>query len=104
MKDIYKLKSLSFPTKIAIGSFVGGTLLFLGSFIFPAKTDYYLLGLLYVLAAILINFSLLIFLIYRLLTNPKLRKKTIMEVLFVISNIPIAFLYFFIIYNFNNLF
>ncbi|CAM4119884.1 hypothetical protein FLAN108750_11465 [Flavobacterium antarcticum] len=104
MKELYRLKSASIPIKIAVLSFIGGTLLFITSFLLTIKTDFIFLGFFYVLTSILVNFGLLAFLLYRLIMHSKLRQKAFSELLFVVANIPVALLYMYILYNYNNFF
>lgn len=92
-----KTIKLSFSTLFAIGSFVIGTLLFVLYQV--SKNDIILLsGCLYVLLASLFNGLLLLHLIYELLFFNQ-KEETFIKILILLSNIPIACLYFTLLFN-----
>ncbi len=90
--------NLPFSTKVAIVSFVLGTLLFLGYFVIDDEFLIMLYGFFYVIIAIIINLLLLIYLLYKWLENPLAKKEISNQVLILLVNIPIAILYFVIIF------
>lgn len=104
MKIYYQIKSESFPIQVAFYSFLGGTILFLIGLVIPLKSDFMILAMTYILVAIFANLTVVLALIIRLITSPPLRRKSSIEILILLTNIPIVALYFFIIYNQNNLF
>ncbi|WP_026977821.1 hypothetical protein [Flavobacterium tegetincola] len=93
------LKTLSLPIKIALFSFVIGTLLFISQFIYHNQFDLLVFGLFFVLLAVLVNFITLLYLIRKAFKAPSTNPKTTEEILTVLANIPIAALYIFIIFN-----
>lgn len=93
-KDFLKLP---FSIQIAILSFFIGTLLFACYFIFPKWDNIIFVGILYVIAAIIFNLIVLINLLIIFCTAPFQRKNCAIEIVIVLANIPIAFIYFSII-------
>lgn len=97
METINHFNYLSFSTKIALYSFGIGTTIFLLHLIVPNETSVLLLGLFFVLFAILFNGIVFLNLIYTLLTDSENREQTIIQILILLANIPIAALYFFLV-------
>lgn len=93
---------ISIPLKIALISFVLGTLLFISNFLFPNHFYILLSGFFFVLIAFLINFITLIYLIRKLFISKQINPKTTEEIVAILLNIPITALYLFIIFNQNN--
>jgi len=91
------LKNPSFSTWIAYGSFCIGTLFFGSHYLFPTSFDLFLYGFYYVIFALIVNLLLLFYLFSRWFEFPEQQKETKNEILILISNIPIAFTYFFIL-------
>lgn len=91
-----------FTTYLAIGSFGIGTLLFLIYMLNPNQT-LIKIGFCYVLCALLINTIALISLIIELLIHWKNRENIIIKMLILLANLPIAFLYLNIIFNYSHL-
>ena len=95
MSEIDTVSHTGFSTKLAIGSLIIGTLLFLSYELFP-NHSLIMAGLIYVLIAILLNTIILFHLLYELVVLPN-KEETLIRVLIVISNIPIACFYLSII-------
>ena len=93
-KDFLKLP---FSIQIAILSFLIGTLLFISYFIFPKWDNIIFIGILYVLAALFFNIIVLINLCVNFITEPFQRKNIALQMVIVLTNIPIALFYFSII-------
>lgn len=93
------LKSLSISQKIALVSFVGGTILFVTNLLFPWQFYVLAFGLFFVLLAFLVNFITLLYLIRKAFATPKISPQTSEEIGIILCNIPIAALYLFIIFN-----
>lgn len=104
MKNFINFTIFDNSTKIAAISFIIGTLLLIAHLIFKSAFIILLIGLFYVYLAVFINLIVLLFLIISLITNPKNRKSTIIKILIVLLNVPIAVAYFLIILNENSLF
>jgi hypothetical protein len=85
---------LPFSIQTAIISFLIGTLLFVSYFIFPKWDNIIFIGLLYVLAAIFFNMIVFINLLINFITEPSERKSILIQTAIVLTNIPIAFIYF----------
>lgn len=96
---IYKI---SIPIKIALYSFVIGTLLFTANFLFPNQFYIIISGLFFILLALLVNFIVLIYLIKKVLLSPVTNPKNTEELLAILANIPVTALYIFIIFNQNS--
>lgn len=88
---------LSFSTKIALFSFGIGTSIFLLHIIAPNEASVLLLGLFFVLFALLFNGIVFLNLIYTLITDSEDREHTVIQILILLANIPIAALYFFLV-------
>ena len=98
MVEIYRFKRASTPIKIAIVSFFIGTILFM-MYVFRVNHVYLVFGsFFFILIAILVNLISIIYLIKKWIINPKTRIQTVEEIAIVLANIPIAILYFFIIF------
>ena len=98
METNYQFKDLPFSTQLAIFSFGIGTLLFLTHFIFPNYFPILVFGYIYLLIAIVINIITFLYLIYQF-TKKLDTEDIIIRILILLSNIPIAFLYAYIVLN-----
>ena len=98
METNYQFKDLPFSTQLAIFSFGIGTLLFLTHFIFPNYFPILVFGYIYLLIAIVINIITFLYLIYQF-TKEQDTEDIIIRILILLSNIPIAFLYAYIVLN-----
>jgi len=87
-----KITKISFSTLFAIGSFLIGTLLFL-SFQITKNENLIYIGFFYVLLALFFNSLVLIHLVNRLIFYSE-KEETTIKILILLSNIPIAYLYF----------
>ena len=92
-----KLKKISFSTLFAMENFLIGTILFL-SFQITKNENLIYVGFFYVLLALFFNSLVLIHLVYRLLLYAE-KEETAIKILIVLSNIPIAYLYFTVTLN-----
>jgi len=81
---------------LAIISFSIGSLIFL-LFLFTKNTNLVFTGLIYVILAFFINLIALVTMIISLIINPKYRKQDFISILYLLSNVPIASLYFWIV-------
>lgn len=99
METINDYKYFSYSTKFALLSFVFGTTLFALFFILPNKEGILILGLIYVIFIAFFSIIMLLNLIFQLLTIPNERENIVIKILILISNIPIAILYFIFIVN-----
>lgn len=93
----YFLK-LPISTKIALISFTIGSLLFGAFFLIPSSENLIFIGLFYTLLAITLNGIVFLKLIYNWITDKENRNSTAKQGLVILANIPIAILYFFIIF------
>lgn len=96
METINHFNYLSYSTKIALYSFGIGTAIFLLHLISPSQ-NVFLLGLFFVLFALLFNGIVFLNLIYTLITDSENREQTVIQILILLANIPIAALYFFLV-------
>lgn len=99
-----KIKSESFPIQVTVCFFSIGTILFIACLLVPLDTELLILAFTYVFIAALTSTIIILKLIYIFITVPYRRLKTGQELAALLTNFPIAALYFFIIYNQNNLF
>ena len=91
-----------FSTPLAIGSFSIGTLILLLHLRLPHEEKILILGFFYVLIAGLINGIVLLDLLFHFTINRLQRELITIKILLLLINIPIAYLYFFIVsQNFN---
>lgn len=97
METINHFNYLSFSTKFALYSFGIGTTIFLLHLIAPEEDGILIIGLLFVIAAILFNSIIFLNLIYILITDSENREQTVIQILILLANIPIAALYFFLV-------
>lgn len=98
MEINYQFKDLPFSTQLAIVSFGIGTLLFLIHFIFPNFFAILIIGYIYLFLAILINIITFFYLVY-LFFKENDTEDIIIRILLLLANIPIAFLYAYIVLN-----
>ena len=96
-----KIEPLSTP--IAIGSFAIGTLFLMMYRMFPEASDVIVMtGIIYVLLALISNSLLFFYLFYHFVIHKSQRNHLVGKRLIMLSNIPIAILYLYlIIINFN---
>jgi hypothetical protein len=100
--DFYNTKNpTAFSTYLALLSFSIGTLLLVSHLVFPREEGILILGFFYVLFAILINSLSLLNLCYLFITEPENRETNAIRILILLSNIPIALLYFYIVIHKN---
>jgi hypothetical protein len=90
--------NLPISTKIALISFIIGTLLFGFYFLIPSSDYLFVIGLFYTLTAIAVNGIMFLKLIYVWIYEPTNRDLTEKQSLILLATIPIAILYFFIIF------
>lgn len=90
-------QSSKFSTQLALGSFVIGTLLLCIHLAVPDEEIILIIGFLYVLFAGFINGIVFLNLLFHFTLNPFQRENLAIKMLLLLSNIPIAFLYFFIL-------
>ena len=100
----YQSKSGILSTQIAITSFVIGTVIMLLGNLYPPKYFIIVIGLFYVAIALLVNAAMLLLLVYFFLKEEEHREYFAIKILILLANIPIAILYFCIVFNFNPLF
>lgn len=101
MEPINEFRYFPFSTKLAVFSFLIGTLIFGMFFIVPDHDGVIILGLIYIIFAVFFNSIMLLRLLYLLLTEPPAhREAIIVRMLILLANIPIAFLYGYLIIRF----
>jgi hypothetical protein len=88
----------AFSNELTIGSFVLGTLLLLTHKAIPNEDIVYLIGLYYILFAIVINSTMLLYLIYLCIILPNERGNLALKIILLLCNIPIAILYLYNIF------
>jgi hypothetical protein len=86
-----KINKISFSTLFAIGSFLIGTILFV-LFQITKNENLLFIGFFYVLFAIFFNTLVFFSLVHELLFKIN-KEETIIKILILLSNIPIAYLY-----------
>jgi hypothetical protein len=89
-----------FSTKLAFVSFTIGTLLLALQKMLPFNFEIILMGFIYVLFAIIVNAIMLFNLLYHFIIFPKQREYTAIQMLILLMNIPITYLYILIVFNF----
>ena len=99
MEVIYDFKRFSSSTQLALSCFFIGTLLLVAFFLFPENDGIIITGLFFVIFAIFFNGIVLINLLYQWATIPDERENTAVKLLILLSNIPIALLYLYLIIN-----
>lgn len=93
-KDFLKLP---FSTKMAIVSFILGTILFIGYFVADDKLLFLILGFVFVIIALIINLLMLTILLFDWIECPTEKKQISRKILILIVNIPITIIYLTII-------
>jgi|GEM_PF-4510952 len=93
-KDFLKLP---FSTKMAILSFLLGTILFIGYFVAEDKLIFLIIGFMFVIIALISNLLMLIILLFDWIENPSEKKEISKKILILIANIPITIIYLAII-------
>mgnify|MGYP001500617163 CR=1 FL=1 len=91
-----------FTTYLALGSFSLGTLLFLAYMLHP-NPSLIKIGFCYVMFALLVNTVAFISLIIELLLHWNKREQIAIKMLIMLANLPIAFLYLNIIFNYSHI-
>lgn len=90
-----------FSSLLALVSFLFGTLFLILHLLFPKAVQIIIMGYIYVLLAILINFCTLLFLIYQFAAYRFYRETIAIKILILLINIPIALLYLNIVIHNN---
>lgn len=91
MENSNQKKDLPFSTKLALGSFTLGTILFIG-FKFFHLDFLVIVGICFILLATICNSLVAIYLFYELLTR-KNKMETAIKLVILLSNIPITIIY-----------
>jgi hypothetical protein len=96
MKDTINEKKIEgrLSTELAIGCFIIGTILFLLFLILKTNYIILLVGFLFVVFAIFLNLLVLLHLAYNYFILPDQREYIGRKILILLSNIPIALLYY----------
>lgn len=94
MELTHDFKKFSFSTQLAVTCFCIGTLLFGLFFLLPENDGIVILGLFFVIFATFLNSIVLLNLCFQFIVLPEEREKITIKILILLSNIPIAFLYF----------
>lgn len=97
MELIYDFKRFSFSTQLAITCFCIGTFLFGLFFLLPENDGIVILGLIFIIFAAFLNVIVLLNLLFQFIVITQEREKITIKILILLSNIPIAYLYFFLI-------
>lgn len=84
---------LNYSSYFAIVSFITGSLLFGAFQFYPHEENILLIGLLFLVIAVMINLSIVIQLVYFYALFPELREIVVVKILILLSNIPVAFIY-----------
>jgi len=90
-----------FTTYLALGSFGVGSLLFF-AFMFHPNPPLIYIGICYVICALLVNTLAFISLIIELLLHWDNREQIAIKMFIMLANLPIAFLYLNIIFNYSH--
>lgn len=93
--DISASKDLA--TKLAIGSFTIGTIIFVLGLLFSNHTEFLLLAVFYILAAIVANSIYLLVLAYLFIIHPYERQEIAIRMLLIVTNIPITIIYIYLV-------
>lgn len=88
-----------FSTELAIGSFIIGTVFFILHQLYPHEDGVFMTGFLYVGMACMLNGIMLIHLLYHFLHCPDQREYIAIKMMILLSNIPIAAMYYQIIFG-----
>lgn len=94
-----KTTNLHFSTWLTLISFGIGTLLFGSYFLNSSKEVLLVPGLCYLIFATIINTIMLFYLIMQLVIDIENQEQNFIRILILLSNIPIALLYIYIIFN-----
>lgn len=90
--------------KVAIISFILGTIIFFAQLFLFAPDELFVLGFLYLLMAIAINLIFAIALLAEIFFNSSERKILLQSLGILLINIPVAFIYMIVVFNQNGLF
>lgn len=93
----------SYSTSVAMASFAVGTILLL-AYLISKDNFFIILGYLYVLVAVLVNVVVLLHLLYLLVIRTDERHALTIRILILLSNIPIALFYLYLLFSQPNLF
>lgn len=98
---ILVLKNWTLAVWVALVSFTIGTLLFCSTFIVPNEFVIYIVGFYYVCIALVVNILVFFWVVSKWLYYPENALQWKQELLVLILNIPIALLYFSILFYLN---
>jgi len=88
-----------FSTAIALVSFGIGTILLGFHFLFPMNIDLYVAGTIYILAGAFLNTIVLVHLVIQIIAKQKMQEYYAIKILIILSNIPVAILYGYAVFN-----
>ena len=101
-RNNYKHATGIFSTQLAIISFIIGTLFLIAQYIFN-NSPIYIFAYIYILLAIVVNTIILLFLIYLFFTQKNHKQYFAIKIMILLSNIPIAISYLFLLTKNNPL-
>lgn len=97
MTDLEHFKNLYPTTKLMLFSLITGTLLFILHQLFPNVEEIFVIGFFYVIGITIINLFALLHLLFEMV-NTKQMEIYFIRILILLSNIPIALFYMYIIF------
>jgi membrane-bound ClpP family serine protease len=95
--EIQNFKTLPFSTKLMLFCLAIGSILLLLHYIFPKENMILIVGYIYVVTAIIINSITLVYLLIQLGLNWQEAEIRIIRILILLSNLPIAAFYFYLV-------
>jgi hypothetical protein len=102
--ETQSFKTLPFSTKLMLICLAIGSLLLLLHFILPKENIIIIIGYIYVVTAIIVNTITLIYLLIQLAFNWQEAEIRIIRILILLSNLPIAAFYFYLVLYKSQLF
>ena len=102
--ETQSFKNLPFSTKLMLISFAIGSLLLLLHLLLPKENIIIIVGYIYVVLAIIVNTITLIYLLIQLGLNWQEAETRIIRILILLTNLPIAAFYFYLVLYKSQLF
>ena len=102
--ETQSFKTLPFSTKLMLICLVIGSILLLLHFIFPKEVRILIAGYIYVVVAIIVNSITLIYLLIQLGLNWQEAEIRVIRILILLTNLPIAAFYFYLVLYKSQLF
>lgn len=97
MNDLEKFNQLPYSSRLAITTWLIGTIIFIINFIFPNTEEILITGIFYIVVAVIANGLTLVYLLYKIITDNHNSRYFLIQAGILLLNIPVAVLYAYLV-------